>query len=82
MTQYSDSAPLDWLGWAVEYHAAFSSAHVLGRGKVVAYCDAPSVLIESDDGRKTWWRADLTKRLWKVAIPRHEGRGSLESNRP
>lgn len=33
---------------------------VRGEGKVVAYCDAPQVLIETADGERFWWRADLT----------------------
>lgn len=32
--------------------------HALGR--VVAYCEAPQVLILTEDGTKIWWRADMT----------------------
>jgi hypothetical protein len=32
-----------------------------GEGRVVAYSDAPMVLIEDADGHKDWWRADLTR---------------------
>jgi hypothetical protein len=34
-----------------------------GRGRVVAYSETPMLLIESGDGKKTWWRADLTREL-------------------
>ena len=30
------------------------------QGRIIAYCDAPQVLIETEDGEKVWWRADLT----------------------
>lgn len=31
-------------------------------GKVLAYCSEPQVLIETDDGERAWWRADLAER--------------------
>jgi hypothetical protein len=30
------------------------------RGRIVAYCDVPSVCIETEAGERVWWRADLT----------------------
>lgn len=33
---------------------------VHARGRVVAFCDAPTVTIETNDGSKVHWRADLT----------------------
>ena len=53
-----------WLGWEVEPFYAVAGHPPLGwRGKVVAYCDAPQVLIQTPDGEKHWWRADLTRRI-------------------
>lgn len=43
-----------------------------GRGKVIAYCDAPQVLIQYEDGRKEWWREDLTR---DVTCPSCNGTG-------
>jgi len=34
-------------------------ATVHGEGIVMAYCDAPQVCIQREDGTKFWWRADL-----------------------
>jgi hypothetical protein len=36
-----------------------------GHGKVVAFCDAPMVLIEPEEGlhRSFWWRLDLCKEM-------------------
>ncbi|WVX88160.1 hypothetical protein SEA_LITNINMCQUEEN_104 [Gordonia phage LitninMcQueen] len=31
------------------------------RGKVLAYQEAPTVLIETPDGRRVWWAAHLTQ---------------------
>lgn len=28
-------------------------------GRVIAYCDQPQVCIETPDGERIWWRADL-----------------------
>lgn len=33
---------------------------IRAEGRVIAYCDAPQVCIETDDGERIWWRADLT----------------------
>src|SRR5690348_13806251 len=35
-------------------------SEVRAEGKIVAFCDAPQVLIETDAGERVWWRADLT----------------------
>lgn len=35
--------------------------HPEGTGHVIARCDAPQVLIQTPDGHKFWWRADLTR---------------------
>ena len=35
------------------------SVHVVGR--VVAYCDAPQLIIEDANGKQTHWRADMCK---------------------
>ena len=59
MTQKGDSATP--LGRTVEWFYATVGHHVGGRGKVIAYCDAPQVLIEDEAGEKLWWRADLTR---------------------
>lgn len=32
-------------------------------GRVIGYVDAPMVLIETPDGERVWWRADLTEIL-------------------
>jgi len=33
---------------------------VRAEGVVIAHCDAPQVLIQTDDGEQVWWRADMT----------------------
>ena len=35
------------------------SVHAVGR--VIAYCDAPQVIIEDADGDQSHWRADMCK---------------------
>lgn len=30
-------------------------------GRLIAYCEVPSVLIETDSGERIWWRADLVE---------------------
>lgn len=30
-------------------------------GKVYAYCEAPMLAIETADGQRIWWRADLAQ---------------------
>lgn len=53
------------VAWRLSVQAMFTHAdgsrgpHVVGR--VVAYCDAPQLLIETEDGEHVWWRADLTE---------------------
>ena len=32
-------------------------------GVVYAYCEAPQVAIETADGERIWWRADLADRV-------------------
>lgn len=46
----------------VEAHYAYGreGTSVHARGKVVAYCDAPTVVIQTEDGTRVHWRADLT----------------------
>jgi hypothetical protein len=34
---------------------------IRAEGRVIAYCDAPTVTIETDDGTHVSWRADLTE---------------------
>jgi len=47
----------DLLGkWVV---AKTAQGNFFGEGRVKGYCDAPTVQIETDDGEKIWWRADL-----------------------
>ena len=59
-----------WLGWEVEPFYAVTGHPPLGwKGKVIGYCDAPQVLIETSDGQKHWWRADLTRRIEPMWIP-------------
>jgi hypothetical protein len=29
-------------------------------GRVIGYSQAPQILIETDDGQRLWWRADLS----------------------
>jgi hypothetical protein len=43
---------------AVAKTAAFPKSEI-GRGKVIGYCDAPTVIIEKPDGTQFTWRADL-----------------------
>ena len=45
-----------------------------GRGQVIAFCDAPQVLIQYEDGRKEWWRRDLTR---DVTCPTCDGTGMV-----
>ena len=49
------------LGRHVEWFYATQGNPVAGSGTVVAYSDAPQVLIETADGEKVWWRRDLTR---------------------
>jgi hypothetical protein len=49
------------VGRVVEWFYATDGDRPVGKGKVVGYSDAPQVLIETEDGQKHWWRADLTR---------------------
>jgi hypothetical protein len=49
------------IGRRVEWFSATFGHEALGEGKVIAYCDAPQVFIETDDGKRFWWRADLAR---------------------
>jgi hypothetical protein len=52
----------DPLGRIVEwfYGTDWKRENAAGRGRVIGYSDSPQVLIETDNGEKVWWRADLT----------------------
>lgn len=53
-----------------EHIRAFSAADrnmTHAQGRVIAYCDAPQFLIETDDGTKIWWRVDLCTRAEESA---------------
>lgn len=43
-----------------EVAAMTGPGELYGTGKVVAYCDAPQVLVLTETGDKFWWRADMT----------------------
>ena len=47
-----------WLGKRVLAKTAYDHS-IEGMGRVIAYCDAPSLTIERDDGTRFHWRADL-----------------------
>jgi len=47
---------------------------IRGRGRVIAFSDAPQVLIQYEDGRKEWWRRDLTR---DVTCPTCDGTGMV-----
>lgn len=60
--------PVKWVetGQRVEaHHASDSGVHAVG--KVIAYTDAPTVVIETDDGRQVSWRADMTQAVERTA---------------
>lgn len=38
----------------------YKTGGVHATGRLIGYCDAPSVLIETEQGEKIWWRADIT----------------------
>lgn len=40
-------------------------------GRVIAYCHEPQVLIETDDGERVWYRADLTEEVRRLANERN-----------
>lgn len=46
-------------------------------GKVVGYCDAPMVLIESDDGSKTYWRSDMCAEVEEKSTQNQNARMAL-----
>ena len=48
-----------WLNQDVRAFLASDRNATHARGRVVAYCDAPTVLIETEDGERVDWRADL-----------------------
>ena len=35
-------------------------SEVRAKGRIIAICEAPQVLIQTPDGKRLWWRADLT----------------------
>jgi len=50
----------DWVHKGTEVTAKFGVGHTTrGQGRVLAYCDAPQVLIQPEVGEPFWWRADL-----------------------
>lgn len=52
--------------WAVYATERWRGPHA--RGRIVSYCDAPSVCIETETGEKVWWRADLTRPTTLVEV--------------
>lgn len=52
---------LDHLMRRVEWFNGVNRDGVEGRGTVIGFCEAPQVLIETEDGRRVWWRLDLTR---------------------
>lgn len=51
---------MKWLNQEVRaFYALGGDTHV--RGKVIAYCVAPTVVIETEDGETVSWRADLVE---------------------
>jgi hypothetical protein len=60
--------PKKWVetGQRVEAHYAIGD-EVAATGKVISYCDAPTVTIETDDGRRVSWRVDLTEAVQRTA---------------
>ena len=62
----------DILQRRVEWFYGVVGHPVAGRGKVIGYCEAPQVLIETEDGEKIWWRRDLTQ---DITCPHCDGTG-------
>ena len=58
----------------VEWFYGVQGHPVAGRGKVIGYCDAPQVLIETEGGDKIWWRRDLTR---DITCPNCNGTGVI-----
>lgn len=54
--------PERWLERIVEARTA-TDKHLVAVGRVVGYCDAPTVTIERADGTRVHWRADLCEVL-------------------
>lgn len=43
----------------VRVHSAASPITLMGEGRVVAYCEAPSFLVEDAAGNKSWHSSEL-----------------------
>lgn len=43
--------------------ARASDGHLVGVGRMIAYCDAPTVQIQTASGGKIYWRADMCEVL-------------------
>jgi hypothetical protein len=49
----------DWVHKGTEVIAKYGVGNgTRGLGRVLAYCEAPQVLIQPEDGEPFWWRAD------------------------
>ena len=50
----------DWVHKGTEVTAKFGVGNqARGQGRVLAYCEAPQVLIQPEEGEPFWWRVDL-----------------------
>lgn len=52
--------PLVWVHKRQRVEARYTDETVHAVGNVIAYTDAPTVVIETDEGRHVSWRADMT----------------------
>lgn len=50
----------EWVVKGCRVEARNGQGDIVATGTVRAYSSAPQVLIMRDDGKRTWWRADMT----------------------
>lgn len=58
-----------WVEEGVRVETFYGTGGVKGYGKVIGYCDAPTVIIQTEDGKQYHWRADLTREPVKPVCP-------------
>jgi hypothetical protein len=60
MTNPSPLDPCEALDQALEVVARYSTGETHGAGRIVAYYEQPTYVIERPDGTRFSWRADMT----------------------
>lgn len=55
--------PYEAVGHTLSVEARYATGETHGVGRVIAYCDFPTFVIERPDGSRFSWRADMTYAL-------------------